>query len=93
MLVICVRECNLFTIFVAMFQLCSPLATVIMSVLLHAFLLPGLFEGLCLDTMHCVLQAAHYIGLNCNVVLCVQHLSDDAVVGNDKVRHAFCLYS
>lgn len=29
--------------------------------------------------------AAHYIGLNCNVVLCVQHLSDDAVVGNDKL--------
>jgi hypothetical protein len=34
------------------------------------------------------LQAAHYIGLNCNVVLCVQHLSDDAIVGNDKVRHS-----
>jgi len=29
--------------------------------------------------------AAHYIGLNCNVVLCVQHLSDDAVIGNDKL--------
>ncbi|XP_069697764.1 uncharacterized protein raw isoform X2 [Periplaneta americana] len=28
--------------------------------------------------------AAHYIGLNCNVVLCVQHLPDDAVIGNDK---------
>jgi len=92
MLVICVHECNLFTIFVGMFQLCSPLATVIMSVL-HTFLLPGPFEGLCLETMYCVLQAAHYIGLNCNVVLCVQHLSDDAVIGNDKVRHAFCLYS
>ncbi|XP_069697766.1 uncharacterized protein raw isoform X4 [Periplaneta americana] len=29
--------------------------------------------------------AAHYIGLNCNVVLCVQHLPDDAVIGNDKL--------
>lgn len=29
--------------------------------------------------------AAHYIGLNCNVVLCVQHLSDGAVIGSDKL--------
>ncbi|XP_033609101.1 uncharacterized protein LOC111868871 isoform X4 [Cryptotermes secundus] len=29
--------------------------------------------------------AAHYIGLNCNVVLCVQHLSDGAIIGNDKL--------
>jgi len=92
MLVICVHDSNLFTIFIGMFQLCSPLAAVILSVL-HTFLLPSAFEGLCLDTVYCVLQAAHYIGLNCNVVLCVQHLSDDAVVGNDKVRHALCLYS
>lgn len=34
------------------------------------------------------LQAAHYIGLNCNVVLCVQHLPDDAIIGSDKVRHS-----
>ncbi|GFG38849.1 hypothetical protein Cfor_02156, partial [Coptotermes formosanus] len=36
--------------------------------------------------------AAHYIGLNCNVVLCVQHLSDDAVVGNDKKRRKIPAY-
>jgi hypothetical protein len=60
---------------------------------LHTCLLSGPFEGLCLHTVCCVLQAAHYIGLNCNVVLCVQHLSDDAVVGNDKVRHALRSYS
>ncbi|XP_021931040.1 uncharacterized protein LOC110835283 isoform X3 [Zootermopsis nevadensis] len=29
--------------------------------------------------------AAHYIGLNCNVVLCVQHLPDDAIIGSDKL--------
>ncbi|KAJ9600897.1 hypothetical protein L9F63_000940, partial [Diploptera punctata] len=29
--------------------------------------------------------AAHYIGLDCNVVLCIQHLSDDAIIGNDKL--------
>jgi hypothetical protein len=34
------------------------------------------------------LQAAHYIGLNCNVVLCVQHLPEDAIIANDKVRHS-----
>jgi hypothetical protein len=92
MTVICVHDCNLFTLSVGMFQLCFALAAVILP-MLHAFLLPGPFEGLCLHTLFCVLQAAHYIGLNCNVVLCVQHLSDDAVIGNDKVRHAFCLYS
>ena len=91
-LVICVHDCNLFAILVGMFQLRSPLVAVSLSVL-HTSLLPGRCEGPCFDTMYCVLQAAHYIGLNCNVVLCVQHLSDDAVVGNDKVRHAFCLYS
>ncbi|XP_046986814.1 uncharacterized protein LOC124556841 isoform X1 [Schistocerca americana] len=29
--------------------------------------------------------AAHYIGLGCNVVLCVQHLADDCVLGSDKL--------
>lgn len=29
--------------------------------------------------------AAHYIGLGCNVVLCVQHLADDCILGSDKL--------
>jgi hypothetical protein len=75
-----------------MFQLCFPQAAVILSVL-HTFLFPASFEALCHHTMCYVLQAAHYIGLNCSVVLCVQHLSDDAVIGSDKVRRPLCLYS
>lgn len=30
-------------------------------------------------------MAAHYIGLGCNVVLCVQHLPDDCIFGSDKL--------
>ncbi|XP_066993495.1 uncharacterized protein raw isoform X3 [Anabrus simplex] len=30
-------------------------------------------------------MAAHYIGMNCNVVLCVQQLPDDCVLGDEKL--------
>ena len=30
--------------------------------------------------------AAHYIGLGCNVVLCIQHLADNAEINGDQVR-------
>ena len=33
--------------------------------------------------------AAHYIGLGCNVVLCIQHLSDNAEINGDLVRLTF----
>ena len=57
--------------------------------------------SVCFDVLeqHCILcvtsvvllllQAAHYIGLDCNVVLCIQHLSDDAIIGSDKVSQHY----
>lgn len=30
--------------------------------------------------------AAHYIGLGCNVVLCIQHLKENASINGEKVR-------
>jgi hypothetical protein len=84
-----VHDCNLFT--VGAFQRRFRLPAVIL-LMLCTHLLSGPFEGL--QFMQCVvLQAAHYIGLNCNVVLCVQHLPDDAIIGSEKVRRTFYSYS
>lgn len=35
------------------------------------------------------LQASYYIGLQCNVVLCIQFLPDDCVINNEKVNINF----
>ena len=38
-----------------------------------------------LKKINVLLQAGHYIGLGCNVVLCVQQLPENAVIGSEKL--------
>lgn len=44
-----------------------------------------------LDYVNSLLQASHYIGLGCNVVLCVQMITEESVINGEQVSWSLWL--